>query len=255
MDELVNYLNLGVVPSPNTIFDNIYKVKPSELLEFSYINNKFEFIKEDYWSIEKHNNNKQFKKEEFFSLFSESVSIRHKADVPVANFLSGGIDSTSIIKNLHDNGISTNTFSVEFPGTKYDESYWSRLAAKKYDTQHQSIELDVGMSFENVLDLLNSLDEPYSDPSVLPSNLISKQISKSFKVALSGDGGDGVLGGYKRINKTLKSKSLINELFSKFYNFYPPYFGSGNLFLSESKNIEKIQVLFRGYKISKNVRN
>ena len=71
----------------------------------------------------------------------------------------------------------------------------------------------------------------------MPSYILSKEISNYYKVAISGDGGDELLGGYKRTMDSLKSKSFINNIFSKFYNFYPPALGTGNKFLSQSSNI------------------
>lgn len=237
-DELPSYLSLGVIPSPNSIFKNISKLEPAEVMEISFDDKQFYFHKEKYWELEESYDNKKFSNEEFFQLFSESISLRHIADVPIANFLSGGIDSTSIIKNLHDRGINTNTYSVEFPGSKYDESHWSRLVAKKYQTNHTSIEVNLELDFDNILTSLNSLDEPYSDPSVIPSNLIAKEISRNFKVALSGDGGDELLGGYTRVNQSLKNNIFQSNIFSKLYFLYPSMLGSGNILLSRSDNLE-----------------
>ena len=89
-----------------------------------------------YWKPEDFIDEKTFKDDEFFNLFSQSVNLRTQADVEVANFLSGSIDSSSITKNLYDNGNNLNTFSIRFENSKYDESEWSRIVAKKY--QHKS---------------------------------------------------------------------------------------------------------------------
>ena len=126
-------------------------------------------------------------------LFSESVALRTYSDVPIASFLSGGIDSTSIVKNLHDNNINLSTFTVSMKEKKYDESYWASQVSKKYRTSHSSVTLSSDFSFENVLKILFQIDEPVADPSVIPTYLISKEISKEFKVAISGDGGDELL--------------------------------------------------------------
>ena len=89
------------------------------------------------------------------------------------------------------------------------------------------------------MESINSLDEPYSDPSVVPSYILSKEISKHYKVAISGDGGDELLGGYKRTLDSLKnSNNFLSNLFSYLYYVYPPYLGSGNKFLSKSSNLE-----------------
>jgi len=83
---------------------------------------------------------------------------------------------------------------------------------------------------------LEIFDEPYADPSVLPSYSISKLISKNYKVAISGDGGDELSGGYLRTRQTLQSKNLNNTLLSLIYKIYPSYFGSGLNILRNSNN-------------------
>ena len=74
---------------------------------------------------------------------------------------------------------------------------------------------------------------------MIPSFMLSEEISKYFKVAISGDGGDELLGGYKRLNLTLSNKNLIDQFISNFYSFYPAFMGTGNYFLSKSKDIKK----------------
>ena len=90
---LYSYLDYGIISSPFTLFKNIYKLMPSEILKVN-LQNKFSAAKLNYWNAENFLDNKPFSSEEFFDIFSESVNLRANADVPVANFLSGGIDST-----------------------------------------------------------------------------------------------------------------------------------------------------------------
>ena len=236
--EKVNeYIKLGIVSSPDTIFKNYFKVKPSQIIEIDYSNSEYEINKTNYWNPEDYLDNKKFHKEEFFDLFNESVGLRLEADVPVATFLSGGLDSSSIVKTLYDMGKEVNTFSVTLDNKNYDERKWSKLVSSQYKTQHKSVNISSKISFSDIHESLNSLDEPYADPSVVPSFLLSKEISSLFKVAISGDGGDELLGGYLRTRETLKNKNKINQQISKLYGLYPSFLGTGNFFLSKSNDI------------------
>jgi asparagine synthase (glutamine-hydrolysing) len=233
------YLECGVVTSPNTIFNNVYSLLPGEIIEFDLSGTIVNTKKMKYWDPENFLGEKKFENEEFLSIFSDSVKIRTKADVDVANFISGGIDSSAIAKNLHDNNISINSFSVGLNNSIYDESVWSQEVAKAYKTEHTQVDIDVDISFEQVLIILSRIDEPYADPSVVPSYILSKAIAEKFKVAISGDGGDELLGGYLRISNTLKNKSSAKNFLSHIYKLYPPFLGTGSNFLSNSKNIGK----------------
>ena len=108
----------------------------------------------------------------------------------------------------------------------------------KYNLNHKSTSISTNISFDEINQSLDSLDEPYSDPSVVPSYILSKHISQFYKVAISGDGGDELLGGYERTNRSLQKSSFIGNLISKTYNIYPPILGTGNKFLSKSNNLE-----------------
>ena len=231
------YLDYGAISSPNTIFKNYKKVKPAEIIEFDYNNNELDKSNKIYWEIENFIDNKNFEKEEFFDKFSESINVRVKADVPIANFLSGGIDSSSIVKNLYDDNNSLNTFSINVDNKKYDEEPWSKLVASKYKTNHQSVTLSSKIGLDDIKESISSLDEPYADPSVVPSYLLSKEISKYYKVAISGDGGDELLGGYDRTALSLKDTSMIQNNISNLYSLYPAFAGTGNYFLSKSNSL------------------
>ena len=234
--QILNYLNFGIVSSPDTLFHQYKKLLPGNLIEFNYSNGEFTKKLINYWSTDDHIGSNKFSKEQFFNIFNESVNLRNIADVPIANFLSGGIDSTSIVKSLHDSGQEVNTFSVNSNNQKYDESYWSDLVAEKYSTNHKSINLTSSINMSDIESALDSLDEPYSDPSVVPSYLLSKYISSDYKVAISGDGGDELLGGYKRIALALKNKTFLKNAFSNLYSIYPAFLGTGSTFLSYSND-------------------
>ena len=238
------YLMYGIVSSPNTIFKNISKMSPAQVVEVDLLDSQFKVSKNIYWRPESFLDDKQFIEDEFFELFNEAVHLRKTADVPVANFLSGGIDSTSIIKNIADKNEQVNSFSVVFDEKKYNEQKWSRQVVKKYDTNHFEINASKKIGIFHVNEALKSLDEPYSDPSVVPSYMVSNEVSKYYKVAISGDGGDELLGGYERTKIALKNRGEISNLVSKIYNFYPGFLGTGNYFLTKSNDID---LLYRSF--------
>lgn len=231
-----NYLNFGVIPSPQTLYENIFKLEPGSYLEIDLSKDSIVPKVEKYWDPKTFLNDNKFEKEIYFELFHNSVSDRLESDVPVANYLSGGIDSTSIIKSLHDQGHKQiNTFSVRNKEEKYDESKWINKVVQNYETNHISTELNGDFDTGDILESINIFDEPYADPSTVPSYLLNKLISEKYKVAISGDGGDELMGGYRRMSKVLKRKRYgISELI---YKLYPSYFGTGNKILSQSKNL------------------
>ena len=235
---LDEYLRYGVVSSPNTIFKNYYKVEPSQIIEVDFNNRTLEIRDSIYWDVEDSLDEKQFINEEFFEILNNSVKIRTQADVDIASILSGGLDSTAITKFISKSN-NIDTFSVISDDKKYDESKWSYKVANKYKTQHKTISINSKISKEDIRESLDSLDEPYSDPSVIPSFKLYREISKHYKVAISGDGGDELLGGYKRTFMTLNNNPIPSGLLKTIYNIYPSFLGTGSYFLSKVKNKEE----------------
>lgn len=233
-----DYINYGVVPSPKTIFKNIYKLEPAQIITFDLSSNLNNLKKEFYWRLENFIGDEKFSENEFFEQYAESIEIRETADVDVATFLSGGIDSSSIVKNMHDRKKIINTYSVGYNDKKYDESIWSSKVAKKYNTNHTHEVVNVNNNFEDVIRSISIFDEPYSDPSTYPSYLISQKIAQKFKVAISGDGGDELLGGYNRIGKLTNPNITRSNFFNLLFNIYPGYLGTGNTFQARSKNLK-----------------
>ena len=197
LESVCTFLQVGVVPAPKTIFKNINKLKNGEFIEFDVKSNQI-IEKQIYWSPEQFINYKKFDYEEFISTFDEAVKKRCVADVEISSFLSGGLDSTSIIKKASKYLPSMNTFSIGFYDEKFDESYWAELAANKFGVTNSIKKIDENLLLKILPDSLDAYDEPFYDSSSIPTFLVSKLMSNISKVALSGDGGDELLGGYQR---------------------------------------------------------
>lgn len=238
--QIINFLNLGVIPSPNTLDQKIQKVLPGQLIEFS-LDDLSKISEYKYWDILDFVGNDNFDENTFFDLFNSAVKKRMIADVPIATLLSGGLDSTSLIKSIFENKTSNEeifTFNVKNLNSQYDESLWAEIVSEKYSTTNKTALIDGKNLFDNPLKVLKELDEPYADPSIIPSYLIYKLISENYKVAISGDGGDELLGGYEKIHLSLKQTGKMNKFIENLYNIYPPFLGTGSNILKYSKSIE-----------------
>ena len=223
------YLAQGVVTSPNTIYKNIFKLEPGSVATINLNEEKLKIRKEFYWNIvdfvsEKSN----FDPNHFIDLISDSIELRLRSDVPVATFCSGGLDSSFIIKKISEKGYNIPTFSVINQNPKYDESQYINQVIKKYATDHTNDLIDDDINLSDLIKLNKLFDEPYCDASNFPSSLISESISKKFKVAISGDGGDEIFFGYQRFQNYLKQKKLNNYFVDKMFGIYPGWLGTGN---------------------------
>jgi len=231
------YLELGVVPAPNTIFKNVYKVKPGEIIETNLNQKKIILETQQFWIIDNFVAERKFDESSFEEKLSEAIKIRHRADVPIANLLSGGIDSTSIIKIMSQNNFEINSFTATYREKKYDESYWSNIVVERFKLSHQQKQISTKSVDTEIFNTLDIFDEPYFDPSNLPSNLIYSEISKKFKVAISGDGGDELLNGYIRTNLAIK-RSNKPYTFDALAKIYPKTLGTGSNLSSYSNQLD-----------------
>ncbi len=248
------YLNYGVVPSPKTIYKNIFKLKPGQYIELDLLNNFKEIKNELYWNLEDFKNENEFEEEKFLDLMQSAVSSRREADVDIAALLSGGVDSTSIVKLLNNEDNIVNTFSIGYKDKKYDESKWFDLVNKKYNTNPTVEILNKKDIDKYVTESIYALDEPYSDPSTIPSYVVNSQISKYFKVAITGDGGDELLGGYKRLQQIMNQNKYNSYAINLIFKMYPWFLGSGNRILSKSKNLSENYIsYFSDKKLLKNL--
>lgn len=235
VNSYLQYLELGVIPSPFTLFDNLMKVEPGQIITVNLNNLKLTATKKKYWNLMEKVDEKNFNLDDFLNTLENSVEIRTQADVPIANFLSGGIDSSLIIKSQKHRGVNSSTFTVGYNEKEFDESKWAKIVSNKYNTNHHEEILSYDDISKSVDASIEAFDEPYSDPSTVPSYCISKKISKNFKVAISGDGGDELIGGYVRTSKYMLSKSQKYN-FDYLYKLQPPIFGTGSNLLLHSNS-------------------
>lgn len=250
-ESLHEYFYTGVIKSPNTLFTEFKKIRPGEILSID-LKNQFKIESSIYWDPKNFIGNNKFDSTKFFNLLEDSTKLRLESDVEIANYLSGGIDSTAIIKLLKsiNNNYEVNTFTVSSNDKKYDEAQWAGQVVSKYNTNHLEEKIDNYLNTELIRESIVSLDEPYSDPSTVPAYLIAKKISKHYKVAISGDGGDELLGGYVRIYNSLRRFKLNQNLIKLILKLYPFWLGTGYIFSKHNYSLEKSYLSnFIDYKI------
>lgn len=199
---LADFLELRFSPNEETMFDGIRKVMPGSFMV--YQDKKIKNIK--YWNLPEFK--EIFKPEVSKSeeLITEAVRKRMISDVPIGVFLSGGLDSSSIVAYMSKFASNIKTFSIGF-GDNTDETKYARIIAEKYGTEHNEIKLDMN-SLSALPKIVWHFDEPLADPAALPTYLLCEKVSQKVKVALSGEGGDEVFGGYDTFNYIDKIKSL-----------------------------------------------
>lgn len=136
--------------------------------------------------------------DELRHLLSQAVKRRLVADVPLGIFLSGGIDSTAVLAFAaeHLPADKIHTFAIGFNEPTYDEASFARMAAQAFGSQHDERTLDIDQAWKLIPQVLDRLDEPMADPSILPTFMLAQFARQSITVALSGDGGDELFAGY-----------------------------------------------------------
>jgi asparagine synthase (glutamine-hydrolysing) len=180
-----------------TIFENCYKLRPSENLVFDLNEKKLTHTK--YYNLEqqirKHRETALKQRlESVENIIIKTVEKRLVADVPVGSFLSGGIDSSLISAIVSKNHNDFDTFSIGFKDKSYDELKYSKLVSEYIRTNHHYDFLQIDE--DTIKFVLENMDEPFGDASVLPTYLLSKITRRNVTVSLSGDAGDEVFGGY-----------------------------------------------------------
>ncbi|NRB58892.1 MAG: asparagine synthase (glutamine-hydrolyzing) [Winogradskyella sp.] len=239
------YFRLTYIPAPNTIYEGIHKLEANHYLEYD-----FESFQH---SIHKINHEPAPKTAEISfedakaktkELVYNSVDSRSIADVGLGTFLSGGVDSSIVslcLSQATDKKIDT--FSIGFKKAAYDETDKSRVVAKMLDSNHHEFIIDEDDLKHNIHEILVNFDEPFSDTAALPTHLLSEKTREHVTVALTGDGGDEVFGGY--------NKYYIGKMNKKYTSVVPKFLHKIVSGLSNKYLIDKDDTRGRKFQVNK----
>jgi asparagine synthase (glutamine-hydrolysing) len=207
-DSLALYLRYNCIPAPYSIYRGIKKLPPATKLTVTLSNIHCLSFPRPYWSAEeavRHGLEKPFEGSErdaiacLDTLLSDAVKMRMVADVPLGAFLSGGVDSSTIVALMQKHSQRpVKTFSIGFPDETYNEAKYAAPVARHLGTDHTELYVSPEEAMKVIPHLPKLYDEPFSDSSQIPTYLVSALARRHVTVSLSGDGGDELFGGYKR---------------------------------------------------------
>ncbi len=209
---ITTFLSFGFIPSPFSIYKNVKKVMPGEIIHFllddlSIRKNKLFIIKDDL-----NNEEDSFLIKKGKEIIFQSVERHLMSDVPIGLFMSGGIDSSLIAVALKDLGIDIPFFCLDIDGRK--DAYYAKEIAKRIGSKIEILKVDP-KSFEDVYEkIFDSIKEPLADTAIFTSYLLSSLAKGKVKVVLSGEGGDELFGGYfthKHLSSIKKPKWKISN--------------------------------------------
>ena len=196
MDE---YFAFGHVLAPHTIYDEVVKLPPGC---FMTLGPSGEPRTERFWSFAYRRPPEAGEREwieRFRETFLGCVRRHLQADVPLGAFLSGGVDSTAVVAAMsHVMNEPVRTFTIGFSAAEFDESPWARRAAEHLKCVHTERRVELAEAASLLPALARAYDEPFADPSAIPTWYVSQLAREQVTVAMSGDGGDELFAGYER---------------------------------------------------------
>ena len=208
------YLAVGYVPGERCILQGFHKLPPAHALQFSLQNREAKVWR--YWQLPDAGDavaqgqvDETALLDELETLLEDAVRRQLVADVPVGVLLSGGVDSSLITAMAVRASSKVKTFTIRFPDyDKHDETKHARLIARHFATEH--VELEAQPTSADLLPhLARQFDEPMADSSIIPTFLVSQLVRQHCTVALGGDGGDELFGGYHHYNRLLWMRSRL----------------------------------------------
>ena len=204
-DALAAYLRHACVPAPHSIFRGIEKLEPGSLIKIDADGRE---IRRRYWNLREIARDSEHDRpaldeetaiEALDELLRDAVKRRMIADVPLGVFLSGGIDSSTVLALMQaQSGRPVKSFTIGFDEAGYDEARNAKRVAQHLGTDHTELYVAPGHAEAVLPGLASWYDEPFADSSQIPTCLVSEMTRRDVTVALSGDGGDEVFAGYNR---------------------------------------------------------
>lgn len=196
------YFRFGYVPAPHSIYAGIFKLPPAHYLRLS-VDTREDPVPHRYWSVPvpdaMTDADAGNAADELERVLGTAVRERMESDVPLGAFLSGGIDSSAIVALAQKHAATpVRTFSIGFRESAHDEAPRARMVAAALGTQHTELYVTAEDALAVIPQVPDLYDEPFADSSQIPTYLLAKLAREHVTVALSGDGGDEVFGGYNR---------------------------------------------------------
>lgn len=214
------YMRYGYIPSPLSIYEGVKKVEPGTIVTLTQ-NGTHPTITR-YWDVNAAalkglENPSQSTMEELCDelddLLADSVRLRMIADVPLGAFLSGGIDSSSIVAMMRKHHTGTiNTYTIGFNELAFNEAIYAREVAAHFGTEHHELYVTERDLLKQVTRIAQIVDEPMADISIFPTLAVSELAGTSVKVVLSGDGGDELFCGYSHYQRIQTAENYLNRL-------------------------------------------
>lgn len=203
------YFQLHYVPAPYTIYQDTLKLLPGHYLKVQKNNMQLKqwYQPASMYTRQKPPETYEAAKKELLQLLEQAVAERMVSDVPLGAFLSGGIDSSTVVALAAGMTDKLRTFSVGFRNEPlFDETAYAQKVAEKYKTDHTVFNLSTDDYYDHLFDMLGFFGEPFADSSALPFYILSKKTRREVTVALSGDGADEVFAGYQKYNGEMKAR-------------------------------------------------
>jgi asparagine synthase (glutamine-hydrolysing) len=218
-EALALFLRHSCVPAPHCIYRGVRKVQPGTLIR---LRSRGSPAVETYWSARGHADAGLVRRwegdeagaaTELERLIGQSVAMQLVADVPVGAFLSGGIDSSLVVALAQSRSSRPiRTFSIGFAEEQYDEARFARAVAGHLGTDHTEMYVSPAQAMEVIPSLAGIYDEPFADPSQIPTFLVAQLARRHVTVSISGDGGDELFAGYNRHTQAERLQHLASSL-------------------------------------------
>jgi asparagine synthase (glutamine-hydrolysing) len=219
-DSLNQLLRFNYIPAPNSIYQCINKLLSGHFITIDFKNIDRNQKSIPYWDLQNIINSSNFENHNLSSRdainllddkLTTVVESQMLSDVPIGAFLSGGIDSSTIVSLMQKVSINpVKTFSIGFNSVKYDEAIYAKDIAKHIGTDHTELYINDKDVIDVIPKISDVFSEPFADSSQIPTFLLCEMVTKHVKVALSGDAGDELFGGYNQYKFTPKIWKFVN---------------------------------------------
>ena len=211
LDAVYDFFAYQYVPDPKSIFQHIHKLPPAHYM----LLNKNGFSIHEYWDVSFKNistKSEEEHKAELKALLEKVTRQRMISDVPLGAFLSGGVDSSGVVAMMAEaSETPVKTCTIGFDDEKFNEADFAKEIAEKYNTEHHEFTVHQNVA-EQLEHIAGFFDEPFADPSLVPTYFVSELARKAVTVALAGDGGDEMFAGYQKYT----TDDIENKLRNKF---------------------------------------